>query len=317
MVKEERELQAWFSKKERTAQLLANLETLNRSGSLGPDQYVQMKKGYEAAILEAENGLAAVKQNLVSQLTTEKRNLEIFTREQSNNEARFQVGELKQEEFAKLTRRSKEKIGRINSRITELERLTAASSSADVGGFVDRQQAARGGSLDRSGWVKVIAAAVIIGLAIGVYITFFSGLFATQPEDVVEQFLQHIDKGEYAQALDLAVDPVTLQPYSATEKAQTAAFAQAAYGINGENIQISDIQVINKQKVNDDRYSITVSAKYTITAMGYTQSKTETETIPVVKVNGEWKVARRLPGFEALLGLLALFGVGYWMKGRA
>jgi hypothetical protein len=317
MVREERGLQVQFSKKERTQRLLDNLEKLNSTGSLSPEQYAQMKKGYEATLLEAGNGLADIKQNLTRELTSEQRNLEIFTQEQSNNEARFQVGELKQEEFAKLAQRSRAKVDRIKVRITELERLLASASSADVGGYIDKTSSGKGGGMSTAGWTKLIAASVIIGLALGVYILLFSGLFANQPEDVVVQFLQHLDRGEYEQALDLAVDPVTLQPYTATEKAQTVAFAQVTYGKNGENIEISDIRIVSKEKVEENKYMITVSAKYTVNSFGYTNSQSQTETIPIVKVNGDWKVARRLPGFEAALGLLALLGVGYRMRGRA
>ena len=319
MVREERELQARFSKKERTQNLLDNLEKLNSTGSLGPEQYAQMKKGYEATLLEAETGLADIKQNLTGQLASEQRSLQIFTQEQSNNEARFQVGELKQEEFARLSQRSRAKTDKIKARITELERLLASASSADVGGFVEKQASSGGGgaSLGKGFWAKLIAASVIIGLAVGLYLVLFSGLFADQPEDTVVKFLQHLDNGEYEQALDLAVDPVTLQPYSATQKAQTAAFAQVTYGKNGENIQISDIHILDKKKVSDEKYLITVSAQYSVNTFGYSQTKTETDTIPVVKVNGDWKVAQRIPGFEAVLGLLALLGVGYRMKGRA
>jgi len=317
MVREERELQAQFSKKERTQKLLDNLEKLNSSGSLGPEQYAQMKKGYETTLLEAENGLSDIKQNLAHQLTSEQRNLQIFTQEQSNNEARFQVGELKQDEFARMLQRSRAKIEKIKSRIAELERLLASASSADVGGYVDKPPAVKGGGLSRGGWIKVIAAAVIIGIALGAYLLLFSGLFSNQPEDVVVQFLQQLDKGEYEQALDLAVDPVTLQPYSSTERAQMVALAQMSYGRSGENIQISDIQVVNKEQVNGNKYMITVSAKYSVNSFGYTNTQTQTETIPVVNSNGGWKVARRLPGFEAALGLLSLLGVGYWWKRRA
>ncbi|MGE5832405.1 MAG: hypothetical protein ACM3X8_05750 [Methanomicrobiales archaeon] len=317
MVREERELQAQFSKRERTRKLLDNLEKLNSTGSLGPEQYAQMKKGYEGAIAEAGTGIGSIKENLSHQLTAEQRNLEIFITEQRNNEARFQVGELKQDEFARMSQRSKAKTEKIRSRIAELDRLLASNSSADVGGYVDKQPAAGGGGLSRSGWVKVIVGAVIVGIVLGVYLLLFSGLFASQPEDVVVRFLQHLDKGEYAQALDLAVNPTTLQPYTSTEKAQSAALAQAAYGMNGENIQISDIRILNKEKVSDTKYLITVSAKYAMTTFGYTNTQTRTETIPVVKVNGDWKVAQRLPGFEAVLGILALLGMGYRMKGRA
>jgi hypothetical protein len=321
MVREERELQAQFSKKERTQKLLDNLEKLNSTGSQSPEQYVSMKKSYEAAILEAETGLADIKQNLARELTSEQRNLEIFTQEQNNNEARFQVGELKQDEFAKLAQRSRAKIDKLKSRIAELERLLSSTSSADVGGYIEKAPSSKGGGMsfaEKGGsWPKVIAAAVIIGIVLGVYLLFFSGLFSNQPEDAVVQFLQHLDKGEYEQALDLAVNPNTLQPYSATEKAQIIAVAQMSYGKNGENIQISDIRILDKKPVSNDKYMITVSAMYTVNSFGYTNSQTQTETIPVVKVNGNWKVARRLPGFEAVLGMLALLAVGYWRKVRA
>ncbi|HTY52722.1 MAG TPA: PGF-CTERM sorting domain-containing protein, partial [Methanomicrobiales archaeon] len=72
-----------------------------------------------------------------------------------------------------------------------------------------------------------------------------------------------------------------------------------------------------KEKVNDDKYLITVSAKYTINTFGYSNTQTQTQTIPVVRMNGDWKVVQRLPGFEAVLGMLALLGVGYRLKGRA
>jgi len=136
---------------------------------------------------------------------------------------------------------------------------------------------------------------------------FLSGCINEKPESVLEKEVKYVENGNYEKLLDLYVDPITLRPYSQEEKEETIQLITMFLGSEGAQVKVHDFKIIKKEKINDERYLITTYTKYT--ALG--ETKEETETRAVVKVNGEWKIAEELPtpGFEILSGIISLFGV--------
>ena len=138
-------------------------------------------------------------------------------------------------------------------------------------------------------------------------IIFISGCLSEKPESVLEKEVKYVENGDYEKLLDLYVDPITLQPYSQEEKEETIQLITMFLGSEGAQVKVYDFEIIKKEKINDERYLITTYTKYT--ALG--ETKEETETRAVVKVNGEWKIAEELPtpGFGIISGIISLVGL--------
>ncbi len=135
----------------------------------------------------------------------------------------------------------------------------------------------------------IIIAGIVIIVLIG-----FSLLYSvsSQPENAVIQYLQYINNGEYSQAVNLLVDPTTLQPYSETEQEGSAALMKAILGTI--NFRVSNITILSKQKINDNQYLITASATTSGNLYGMTNQQTTSGTVMVVKINGQWKLAENI-----------------------
>jgi len=137
MGKEERELQAAFSRKEKYEKLLSNLEKLREEGSVTDEQYESMKSNYTQAINEATSTIEQIKRGISRDLESEEKTLEAYEQELKNLEARFKVGELSAEEYQKLEQKTRSKIERAQAKVSELKRLLDSKSSADVGGYAE------------------------------------------------------------------------------------------------------------------------------------------------------------------------------------
>jgi hypothetical protein len=310
--REERELQIAFSEKEKTERLLSNLENLSAQGSVTPDQYTQIKAGYQNNLSVAASTILQVKSRIAQSIEYQKTNIGLFSHELQNLETRFRIGEITIEEFQKSQQKTQAKIQKMHNTVSGLQKLFNAQSSAEVGGYLDKTTGASRGMGSFPALEKKTVIGIVVILGIIAVIAAFLLMTGGQPEDAVVNFLHALDNGEYSKALDNAVNPTTLKPYTDSEKMQMITMLALSYGEHGENVQIDDIRILNKQKVNDNKYMITVSAKYTAKGLyGSPASETKTETIPVVKVDGQWKVAKQLPGFEAVLGLLGLCAVMY------
>jgi PGF-CTERM protein len=143
-------------------------------------------------------------------------------------------------------------------------------------------------------------------------IIFISGCINEKPESVLEKEVKYVENGNYEKLLDLYVDPITLRPYSQEEKEEIIQLITMFLGSEGTQVKIHDFEIIKKEKINDERYLITTYTKYTVLG----ETKEETETRAVVKVNGEWKIAEELPtpGFGILSGLISLLGTIYLFR---
>ena len=143
-------------------------------------------------------------------------------------------------------------------------------------------------------------------------IIFISGCINEKPESVLEKEVKYVENGNYEKLFDLYVDPITLRPYSQEEKEEIIQLITMFLGSEGTQVKVHDFEIIKKEKINDERYLITTYTKYT--ALG--ETKEESETRAVVKVNGEWKIAEELPtpGFGIFSGIISLVGTIYLFR---
>jgi len=137
MVREERELQRAFSGKEKYEKLLSNLEALKGKGVVTEDQYSSMKTGYQRSQEQAVATVNQLKMKITQDIQSEETNVQRQNVELQNLDARFKVGEIKADDLQKAEQRIRVKIQRSQSMVKELNRLLAAQSSAEVGGYVD------------------------------------------------------------------------------------------------------------------------------------------------------------------------------------
>ena len=293
MSKEKQELQKAFSEKEKAEKLISNLENLNAQGSLSAGQYTQIKTGYDKTLSDATIDIDQIKSRLTQKIASENTNIELFSHELQSLEVRFKIGELKGDEFQKDQQKLNEKIHKSENIISELQKLVNAKSSLDVGGYLEKSKGLSigtgsflaGGKKTALVLIGIIAVIAIIGGFL-----LISG--GPQPQDAVVQYLQHINNGEYSQALGMMVDPTTMQPYPETEQEGSAALMKAVLG--AINFRVSNITILSSQKINNNQYLITASATTSSSLAGLTNQQTTTGTVTVVKINGQWKLAENI-----------------------
>jgi len=134
MVKKEKELQIALSEKERAEGLLSNLEKLKEEGTIDEAQYESMKSQYTQMLNSANTTIEQIKNEISREIESEQRDLDVYKQELSNLEVRFKVGELGAEEYRKAEQKTRSKVEKIESKLSELNKLYEAKSSADVGG---------------------------------------------------------------------------------------------------------------------------------------------------------------------------------------
>ena len=145
MVREERELQRAFSGKEKYEKLLSNLEALKGKGVVTEDQYSSMKTGYQRSQEQAVATVNQLKMKITQDIQSEETNIQRQNVELQNLDARFKVGEIRADDLQKAEQRIRVKIQRSQSTVKDLNRLIAAQSSADVGGYVEVKTGAGSG----------------------------------------------------------------------------------------------------------------------------------------------------------------------------
>lgn len=139
MVKEEKELQKTYSKKERMEKLLTNLEKLKEEASVESEQYEYMKTNYTQTLNEATAEIEQIKNRLSKEVESEEKTEGLYKQELKNVEVRFKVGEISAEEYQRIEKRAMEKLEKAQTKVRELKRLFDSKTSTDVGGYIDTQ----------------------------------------------------------------------------------------------------------------------------------------------------------------------------------
>ena len=220
------------------------------------DNILEIKTGYDKTLSDATIDIDQIKSRLTQKIASENTNIELFSHELQSLEVRFKIGELKGDEFQKDQQKLNEKIHKSENIISELQKLVNAKSSLDVGGYLEKSKGLSigtgsflaGGKKTALVLIGIIAVIAIIGGFL-----LISG--GPQPQDAVVQYLQHINNGEYSQALGMMVDPTTMQPYPETEQEGSAALMKAVLG--AINFRVSNITILSSQKINNNQYLIT------------------------------------------------------------
>lgn len=109
------------------------------------------------------------------------------------------------------------------------------------------------------------------------------------PEYVIISFWMYADQGDYEKAVDLLVHPDTLEPYTESEKSSLVSKMEMMWGKHGEYI-LDDLEVINKEKIEDDKYLITIK-KYEIIYGDPIKIEFQNKNFTVVQINGKWRIA--------------------------
>ncbi len=139
-----RKLRIAFSKKEKAARLLANLEELKESGEIDEERYGLMKQEYEQLAHEGEIELSGLRDEIQRELDTTRKELGLYEKERENVELRIKVGELSADQAVRQERRAQGKTRKLEQKIEGQEKLLTADSSEDVGGYIDFPLGSRG-----------------------------------------------------------------------------------------------------------------------------------------------------------------------------
>ena len=167
--REERDLQAAFSEKEKAERLLSNLENLRAQGSVTPEQYNQINAGYQNNLSVATSNILQIKSRIAQSIESENTNIELYKHELLNLETRFKVGELKIQDYQKAQQKTQVKIQKMQTKLSDLQRLFNAQSSSEVGGYLDKTKGASRGMgsfpvLEKKTIIGIVAIIGIIGV---------------------------------------------------------------------------------------------------------------------------------------------------------
>ena len=132
-----KKLQVTYSKKEKAEKLLSNLEKLWEEEAITEEQYQTLKSEYEKIREDAISEMEQIKSRIKNKLKGLEKQLGTLKRDLSSFEARFKVGELSSESYAKIERKMQAKVEKTEKRISHLETLINSKSSEEVGGYID------------------------------------------------------------------------------------------------------------------------------------------------------------------------------------
>jgi len=133
MDNEARRLKAAFERKEQNQASLADLESLKQRGTVDAEQYRTMKADYQQNLTTAVSEIANIKSRLKLQMQATEHNLTAFRDELEKLDVRHKVGEITLEKYNSSQQELINTIGRTGSEISELQKLIAAKSSAQIG----------------------------------------------------------------------------------------------------------------------------------------------------------------------------------------
>ncbi|MCX6094907.1 MAG: hypothetical protein NTY63_08840 [Candidatus Bipolaricaulota bacterium] len=144
-------LQAALFDRERAQALLANLERMKDEGALEQAEYSQLKAEYSGALVQANALVDAIRREVDAEVASRRRQVDLYGQQQRNLETRLKVGELDAASYEKVARKTQANLRRLQDEVGSLERLGAASTSAELGVRGGRPSSAGRGSTARLG----------------------------------------------------------------------------------------------------------------------------------------------------------------------
>jgi len=135
MDKTRRELYDALLAKERTQELLVNLEQKKQSAVVTADQYELLKSDYQQRMAASVAAITIIKRELKSRLRTRQEKLNVLTSELQQMRARHDAGECSMGIFQKSERRLLPELHELKRQIPFLQALVDAKSSIQVEGL--------------------------------------------------------------------------------------------------------------------------------------------------------------------------------------
>lgn len=111
-----------------------NLLANKSEGHISEEQYNEMKSEYMQKQSDAFIITAGIKADIKKSLDIAENELNIYIKEYDKLGVKFNVGEIKQDEYTKLQRQYQNKIDKSKKLVSELKKLVEAESSKDITG---------------------------------------------------------------------------------------------------------------------------------------------------------------------------------------
>jgi hypothetical protein len=132
-----RQLQLAYSRKEKVARLMSNLDMLRDQSGVSEEDYSALKDEYESFLGDAEEAIDKLRIETEEQIERHEENLKVLEGDRQRLEVRLKVGEMSQEKFSREVGRVDRQIMNAQNDIARLRKSLEANSSAELGGFVD------------------------------------------------------------------------------------------------------------------------------------------------------------------------------------
>ena len=135
-----KKLIAAYSTKEKAESFLSNLDKLKKSESIEDAQYDVLKAEYTKMREDALFKANSLKASLKKELESKAGELDIIKVKLSYLEARFKVGQITDEAYAKQEKGPKKKAAELEKQYSELKKLTSSNCLADIGILTDTRK---------------------------------------------------------------------------------------------------------------------------------------------------------------------------------
>jgi len=132
-----KKLRIALSKKEKAEQLLSKLEKLQERDEVDAAHYEALEEEYTALLDEGNAEFEKITQKLSERLAKCRDHLGAYAQEQADLEVRIKVGELSEKKNRGRLKKLRKRVRRLEKQVEKLETLVNATSSKELGGFVD------------------------------------------------------------------------------------------------------------------------------------------------------------------------------------
>ena len=132
-----RVIQRVLSRREKIAQLIANLELLRDRGEIRDDEFDTLRAEYEHLQAEAETNIQAIREHVRNKELALRQNLRELDDEARKLDLRHKVGEITAMQAERAHRKLDAERDAAERKILRIEAALNAQTSADIGGYID------------------------------------------------------------------------------------------------------------------------------------------------------------------------------------
>ena len=134
-----KKLRIALSKKQKGEQLIARLKELKKDGELDDGQFEAKQAQYAQLVEEGTKELEGIRESLTLKKEALDRDLERYPADLKDLELKNKLGEIDANQFARQEQRLRSKIDRLEKDLDETQKLLAAKTAEEAGGFIDIQ----------------------------------------------------------------------------------------------------------------------------------------------------------------------------------